>query len=199
MKKSVIIIGALGVGKSTVAAALSEKLSIKNYPIDKVKWYFALKNGLDINRLNSKLYNKGALEYVKYFRKYFNYQTLEIVLDEFIGITDFGATDTYTFSNKESLLLKKILSPKNCIVFNLIPSINNKKNTQILDSIIKKRCDINNFSSDITQSFIDLNHEILRDNINEIYARHTILTLNKPVNLIANEIIRIIQTEHQLK
>ncbi|WP_339810412.1 hypothetical protein, partial [Zunongwangia profunda] len=152
-----IIIGALGVGKSTVASSLSAQIGIKNYPIDKLKWYYALKNGLDISRLNSKLREKGVLDYVRYFRQYFSCMALEKVLEEFKGITDFGATDTYAFSGKEKVLLEKILTKKDYLVINLVPSSDYQKNRMVLDPIIKKRCEVNNFSSHVMESFFKLN------------------------------------------
>lgn len=187
-----IIIGALGVGKSTVAGLLSTHMGIKNYPIDKLKWYYALKNGLDISILNSKLNENGVLDYVKYFRKYFSYRALEEVLGEFKGITDFGATDTYTFTNQEKVFLEKILNKKEFLVINLVPTSNYKKNRTILDPIIRKRCKANNFSPNVEDSFVKLNHSILKEKVNENYAKHTIYTFDKPMHSIISEIINFL-------
>lgn len=187
-----IIIGALGVGKSTVASSLSTYIGAKNYPIDKLKWYYALKNGLDISILNSELYENGVLNYVKYFRKYFSYRALEELLEKFKGVTDFGATDTYTFSNKEKVLLEKILNKKEFLVINLVPSSSHEKNRMILDPIIRKRCKANNFSPNVVESFVKLNHTILKEKINEKYANHTIYTFDKPMNNIISEILNLV-------
>ena len=93
MRDEIILIGPMCSGKSSVALYLAETLSILNYPIDRIKWYYRFKNGYDLSRGTKILRSQGFMALLNYFEPYFSLRDIELILNEFRGgIFDFGAS-----------------------------------------------------------------------------------------------------------
>src|SRR3712207_2963043 len=71
MHTEVILIGPMGVGKSTTALLLSQKLQVQSIGLDDVRWYYYYKKGYSVAKakelLQEKGFNKGLYPYWKPF------------------------------------------------------------------------------------------------------------------------------------
>ena len=106
MHNNIILIGPLATGKSTIAAKLSEITGLLNFPIDKLKWYYRFKNGYNLQTSTDILVNKGFEELIVYVEAFFGTNELKSILNEFEGIIDLGATDSYCHNLKRMRELK---------------------------------------------------------------------------------------------
>ena len=66
-RDEIILIGPMGVGKTTLALHLSERLGKLNYPIDRLKWYYRFRNGYDLAKGTKSLKTSGFQVLSKYF------------------------------------------------------------------------------------------------------------------------------------
>ena len=103
-REEIILVGPMGVGKTTLALHLSEKLGLLNFPIDRLKWYYRFKNGYDLAKGTKILKESGFQELANYFTDYFGNAELAEILNEFRGgIFDFGASHSH-YENYNDLL-----------------------------------------------------------------------------------------------
>lgn len=112
IRDEIILVGPMGVGKTTLALHLSEKLGLLNYPIDRLKWYYRFKKGYNLAKGTNILKEKGFQELANYFNDYFDNNDLAQILDEFRGgIFDFGASHSHYDNYSDLLEAKRILAP----------------------------------------------------------------------------------------
>lgn len=187
-KESIILIGPLATGKSTLAVHLSEMSGHKNYPIDRLKWYYRFKNGYDFAKGRSMLIEEGFAAYVNYAELFFSIKELEVILEEFKGILDLGATDTFSEDIKREKRLKEIFAhfPN---IFLILPSPSNEINVSILSERIQKRYKSHEFKNDISTSYLEVNNKIIYSKLNQEIARHVVYTENRDLSEICNEIL----------
>lgn len=188
-RDEIILIGPMGVGKTTLALHLSEKLRILNYPIDRLKWYYRLKNGYDLAKGTKILMNSGFHELSNYFNDYFGNNELAEILNEFRGgIFDFGASHSHFENFNELYDAKNILAPFSNI-FQLLPTDNYEANCKILDKRIGKRYEDVEWKRGVLDSYLEQNRIYLKSNSYSFLARETIYTDGKTIEQIGEAII----------
>lgn len=92
MDVTIILIGPMGVGKSTVGTHLAKKLGLAYVSLDELQWDYYKEIGFDNEYVKQLIHSEkgmaGFLEYVKPFEVH----AVERVLEEYQGcVLDFGA------------------------------------------------------------------------------------------------------------
>ena len=188
-RDEIILIGPMGVGKTTLALHLSEKLGILNYPIDRLKWYYRFKNGYDLAKGTKILRTAGFHELSNYFNSYFGNNELAEILDDFKGgIFDFGASHSY-FENFDELYdaKSKLVAFNN--IFQLLPTDNYETNCKILDKRIGKRYEDVEWKREVLDSYLEQNRIYLMSNSYSFLAKETIYTEGKTIEQVGEAIL----------
>ena len=189
INNNIILIGPLATGKSTVAAKLSEITGLLNFPIDKLKWYYRFKNGYNLQTSTEILSNKGFEELIAYVEAFFGTNELKSILNEFEGIIDLGATDSYCDTLQRMRELKRFFHdfPN---IFLILPSKNKKKSKEILDQRLYKRYEKDPLKAPVMESYMKMNEKFINSNYNRQIAKHVIYAADKSIETIAQEILK---------
>jgi len=188
-RNEIILVGPMGVGKTTLALYLSEKLGVLNFPIDRLKWYYRFKNGYDLAKGIRILKETGFQELAKYFNDYFGNAELAQILDEFRGgIFDFGASHSHYDNYNDLLEAKKILEPFQNII-QLLPTRDFVKNCKILDERIFNRYEDIEWKREVIDSYIEQNRIYLLSDSYSSLAKITVFTDGKTIEQVGEEIL----------
>jgi hypothetical protein len=117
----IVIIGPMAAGKSTVAGALSRRLQVPQVPLDAVRWYYHLKDGLRFSDQIDHAKEGGFAAVVRYWEPY-SIAAVERVLTEFPdSIIDFGAGHAHFEDPDRVRRLEAALAPIENVIL-LMPS-----------------------------------------------------------------------------
>lgn len=117
----VVIIGPMAAGKSTVAGALAQRLGVHQIPLDAVRWYYHLKDGLRFGDQIAHAKEGGFAAVVRYWAPY-SISAVERVLLEFPQtIIDFGAGHAHFEDPEHVRRLEAALAPVSNVIL-LMPS-----------------------------------------------------------------------------
>ena len=192
MKNSILLIGPLASGKSTIALKLSEIIEVNNYPVDRLKWYYRFNNGYNLSIGTNLLKNKGFEYLIEYANSFFGIAELKTILSQFSGVIDFGAIDTYCDNIVKYNELKSVFEnyPNS---FLILPTPNVETNISILSERLIKRYEYHAFKKEIVESYIEMNNVILRTQFLYKIAKHTIYIEEKDIYDLCREIISKLQ------
>ncbi|MEX1000516.1 MAG: hypothetical protein WDZ35_00225 [Crocinitomicaceae bacterium] len=192
---NIILIGPLATGKSSIAEQLSSMTGLKNYPVDKLKWYYRFNNGYDIVKSRSILKSEGFEALLVYAQHYFTPHDLDHLLKQYNGIIDFGATDSHRRDFKQMKLMQDFLAPYPN-VFLILPYEDEKLSEQVLQNRLRIRYLNDPLKSAVINSYLKMNAEFLKSAQNKALSKHIIYANDRPFKDIAEEIIT---TSHWVK
>jgi hypothetical protein len=189
MRNEIILIGPLCSGKTSVALYLAEALSIRNYPVDRIKWYYRFKNGYDLATGTKILRTQGFAALLDYAYPYFSLKDIQLLLDEFRnGVVDFGASHSY-YENEDLLReAVKMLAPFPNVVL-LLPSADVEESIRTLRQRIRERYSGGQRSKEVVQSYVDANERFVRHGSNAALAKHVVYTQSKSIKEVGNEVL----------
>lgn len=173
MDKEIILIGPIGVGKSTVGQVLSKKLNIPQCSLDFVRFKYYDEIGYSSLKERLLWKFKGFIGVYKYWKPFEAYSVERVLNDYPDHIIDFGGGQSVYEDDNLFMKVQKLLKPyKN--IFLLLPTEDKEKSFNILQS--RQNCDIN-------RHFIEhkSNYEL---------AKHIIYTEGKTPDMVADEIIK---------
>lgn len=131
MKKDIILIGPVGVGKSTIGKLLSEKLLIPQASLDDIRWDIYKEVGYDFELADMIISTEGFLGIYKYW-KVFEAHSVERVLAIYPNhIHDFGAGQSVYEDEKLFKRVKAVLEPYPNVIL-LLPSKDKDKSLKCL-------------------------------------------------------------------
>jgi shikimate kinase len=186
-KITILIIGPMGAGKSSVALALSKRLGIRNVSMDKLQHYYYYKYGysnLEAQAAESREGFKGYIDYCKQF----HLQFIQEAVETFEGsIIDFGGNHTYFDEEQTNQAVYESLKKQKNVIL-LLPSENMETNVQVLNSRLKKR-----FAKKPQryESFAIENIKFLKDPLIYDIANYVFFTLDKELDDLIDEIVEI--------
>lgn len=179
-KNKIIFIGAMGIGKTSVAKELSKRLSMEYIDIDSLRWdFFKEQEDYDNNKVGDMFKSSNeiaAFDYLKPFEARFTIHILNKFLN---GVFDFGAGYTVYKNDELFSRVKSAFEPYENI-FLLRYSNNADESLEALrnrhDAIPEKL-------------YYALNSEFINSPCNQILARHVVDTKGLSVNEIVDIVI----------
>jgi len=170
---SIILIGPIGVGKSTQASLLAEKLDMPRCSYDQVKGKYWQRFGLDAETARYIEKQYGTYAMISYMNEY-KYKTVCAIIEEHPGhVIDFGG-GAQTFDEPHQIAkVRDTFAPIEHI-FLLLPSPDLATNIKSLPGI---------------KEDYPINAYLILHPTNDLFAKQTIYTQNKSRQQIRDEII----------
>ena len=131
----IILIGPMATGKSTIATELAKLTGLRRIPMDRMRWYYYLKDGFSIEMEQSLPTFKEMMAYWKPFEV----KAVQRIVAEFPeAIIDFGAGHSYFPEEAQFKEVEIALAPvKN--VFLLLPSENKEESLSICNERLQEK------------------------------------------------------------
>lgn len=187
MNPTIILIGPLGAGKSTVGRLLAEKLGLPQCSLDDLRWGYFEEIGYD-KELASKLFQTGKdIPEKLSYGKTFEVHAIERVLaDHSHSVIDFGASNSVYEEQAQFERVAKALAPYPNVIL-LLPSPDPEVSVRILNTrlirIVKAK------GEEVKQELFDLNEYFIRHPSNHQLAKMVIYTKDKTPEEICDEIL----------
>ncbi|HEX5838102.1 MAG TPA: shikimate kinase [Anaerolineales bacterium] len=184
---SIILIGPMGAGKTTVGRLLADKLDMPFYSVDDVRPSYYQKVGYDqtaaaqIAELGEGL--KGVLRYSKPFEA----RMVEMVLADHHGVIDFGASNSVYDDSDLLARVEKALAPYPHVIL-LLPSPNADESAEILKYRLIQM--LTEAGKEFTDELFELNETFIRHPSNRRLAKQIIYTKDKTPEEICSEILQ---------
>lgn len=170
---TIILIGPIGVGKTTQAKLLSEELQIPMCSYDEIKGKYWKELGLSIEAAKSIAEKDGEYAMISYMNEFKSKTISSIVKDHPRHIIDLGG-GAQTFDEPHQVNIVKQAFESISNIFLLLPSTDLATSIKTLPGL-KENYPINAY--------------LIMHPTNEVFAKNTIYTHNKTPAEIKNEII----------
>ena len=133
MSATIILIGPLGAGKTTVGHLLAEKLDLPFCSVDEVRWAYYQNVGYDKALAAQIAASDQRIQGVLRYSKPFEAQMVEKVLADHHGILDFGASNSVYDDTDLFARVENALAPYLNVIL-LLPSPDLDESVEILKS-----------------------------------------------------------------
>ena len=181
---TIILIGPIGSGKSTIGKLIAEKLALPQFSMDQKRWEYYREIGYDEELVQQKQ-QAGDFWGVQNYWKPFEAHGVERLLSECNqGIIDFGAGHSVYEDDVLFQRVQQALKPYTN-VFLLLPSPHVEESLQIL----KQR------NEGMPEGIQEINEHFVRHPANYQLAKFTVYTQNKTPQETCQEIINKVDTK----
>ncbi|QHT69972.1 shikimate kinase [Rhodocytophaga rosea] len=187
MRKEVILIGPMGVGKTTTALLLSEKLQIQSIGLDDIRWYYYYKQGYSIAHAKALRQEKGFRNGIYPYWKPFEASSVVAMLADFQDcVFHFGAGQSVY---EDPALFAKVQDAlNNCEnVVLLIPSRDHAESLAYLVNRFKER------GKTPDEDMVGLLKLFIEHPSNWTLAKHIVFTKDKSPSIVCDEVLSITQ------
>lgn len=186
---TIILIGPMGVGKSTVGKLLAERLSLPNYPMDDLRWDYYNEIGYDTERAGTIYETEGGKALLRYWKPFEAY-AVERLLTEYSGcVIDFGAG--HSVYEDEALFerVANVLRPLPYVIL-LMPSPDLAESIDTLHQRMRVMLEAEGMK--INEEFFQANEHFVTHPSNHRLAKVTIYTKDKTPAQTCEEIISLL-------
>ena len=182
--KTIVLIGPMSAGKSTIASELAKLTGMRRIPMDRVRWYYYLKNGFSLEEEESFSDFNEIMNYWKPFEL----EAVKSVLHDFPNsIIDFGAGHSHYVEEKRFNEAYKALKNYPNVVL-LLPSEDVEKSLEICNQRLMKMA-----NRELTEIEISANLEFIKSESNKKLAKYTVYTGDNSPQEIAEKILAILK------
>ena len=191
MSSTVILIGPLGAGKTTVGQLLAEKLGLPFCSVDQVREYYYQKVGYDPTFAARIAASDQGIQGVLRYSNPFEAQMVQEILADYHGVIDFGASNTvYEDKDLFARVENALVSYHNVIL--LLPSPDLEES----DELLKRRLTqmLTGAGKEFTDELFELNEYFVRHPSNHRLAKLVIYTKGKTPEEICDEIVQKLDT-----
>jgi len=119
--KPIILIGPIGVGKTTIGKLLAQKLSIPFFSLDEEEKQHTVPVGYDVTQYDFIKEQQGSLAAYEYARGFFDEAVVRFFAEHNNGVFDLGGGHPVVPDPKKQQRIKKVLEPYRNI-FLLMPT-----------------------------------------------------------------------------
>jgi len=187
MNPTIILIGPLGAGKSTVAHLLAKKLELPQCSLDDLRWGYFEEIGYDKEAAASIARSAKEIRERWSYSKSFEVHAIERVLaDHNHSIIDFGASNSVYEDEAQLVRVETALAPYPNVIL-LMPSADADESAEILNTrltlIVKAK------GEELKQELLDINDYFIKHPSNQRLAKMIIYTKDKTPAEICDEIL----------
>lgn len=182
----IIIIGPMGVGKTTLAKRLAQKLSLPYIGCDTLRFrYFEKMPSYDKKMVRKLFYGLDPFAYYKYMNPYELAFIEQLLKDYKRGIFDFGAGHSIYEEQIHLQKMTELLAPYRHVIFLRY----SKDAEESIEALSKRRFQENRRRRDF---YNVLNGIYIRSSCNQKFAKYIIDTKGVTKQEVLNHILRIL-------
>jgi shikimate kinase len=186
MNATIVLIGPLGAGKTSVGHLLAEKLRLPLCSVDDVRWAYYQEVGYDKTVAAQIAASGQGIQGVLRYSKPFEAQMVEKVLVDHHGLIDFGASNS-VYDDKDLLSrVENALAPYPNVIL-LLPSPNLDESVEILKNRLTRM--LTEAGKAFTDELFELNEYFVKHPSNYQLAKLTIYTKDKSPEKICDELM----------
>jgi len=188
MNSTIILIGPIGVGKTTIGNLLADSLDLPLCSVDDVRSAYYQKIGYDKSLVSTIAASEQDIRDVLRYSERYDVQMIKMLLADFQrGIVDFGASNS-VYDDKGLLAqVKHTLLPYPNVIL-LLPSIDKKESAEILKiRLIRK---LTEAGQSFTDELFELNNYFIQHSSNYQLAKRIVYTKDKTPEILRDEIMK---------
>jgi shikimate kinase len=187
MNSTIILIGPLGAGKSTVGRLLAEKLDLPFCSVDTVRSAYYQNVGYNETFASQIAASEQGIRGVLRYSKPFEAQMVERVLADHHGIIDFGASNSVYDDKDLFARVENALAPYPNVIL-LLPSPDMDESVEILQNQLTRM--LIEAGKEFTDELFELNKYFVKHPSNHQLAKLVIYTKDKTPENICEELVR---------
>ena len=187
MNATIILIGPLGAGKSTIGRLLADKLDLPLCTVDHVRQAYYEEVGYDEVLAAEIAASDQGIQGVIRYSKPFEFQMVQRVLAEHHGIIDFGASNSVYDDTDLMAQVELVLAPFPNVIL-LLPSADVEESAAILKKRLIRM--LNEAGKEFTDELFELNRYFIEHPSNYQLANLIIYTKDKTPEAICEEILQ---------
>jgi shikimate kinase len=184
---TIIFIGPIGAGKTTVGRLLAEKLDLSFCSVDDVRDAYYQKFGYDKTLASQIAVSDQGLQGVLRYSKPFEAQMVEQVLADHHGIIDFGASNSVYDDEDLFAKVENALAPYPHVI-QLLPSPNLDESVEILKNRIIRM--LTQANKEFSDELFELNQYFVKHPSNHRLAKLIFYTKDKTLERICDELLQ---------
>lgn len=186
MNTTIILIGPLSTGKSTIASLLAQTLNLPRCELDKVRWNYYREIGYDDAAASDMARSEHGLMRLLHYSKPFEAHTVERVLADHHGVIDFGASHSVYEDEQLFTRVQKALAPFPYVIL-LLPSPDLDESVTIVNARFAMK--VNKDVSEVGDDVLLLNEQFVKHPSNHLLAKRVIYTKDKTPQETCAEIV----------
>ncbi len=183
---TIILIGAICAGKSTIAQRLSEKLNIRRYEVDEHRWDFYQEIGYDAKEASKIVAERGMIGLIQYWKPFEAHAVERILATQSNCVIDFGAGHSVYDDGALFRRVENALQPFPH-VFLITPSPDRERSVTILNERFADL--LRREGQPVAPELMQLNAHFIQHPANEQLAKHIFYTDGKTPDQTTAEII----------
>jgi shikimate kinase len=183
MNQTIVLIGPMGAGKTTVGKILSERLGLKNVSLDEIRQPYYDEAGYDNETAKQIHIERGMAGILDYWKPFEAHSVERVIQDYDHCVIDFGAGHSVYDDNALFERVKKALEPYPNVVL-LLPSADKEEAISILNTRIPP-----DVPAEIISWYKEMNAYFVKQHSNADLAKITVYTQGQTPDETCNEII----------
>ncbi len=189
MNSTIILIGPLGAGKSTVGRLLAEKLAVPFCSVDAVRGQYYQKVGYDETVAAQIVTSGQGIWGVLRYSQPFEARMVEMVVAEHDGVIDFGASNSVYDDEAALARVERALAPYPQVIL-LLPSPDAAESAAILKERLVRM--LTAAGREFSDELFELNDYFVRHPANGRLAKRIIYTKDKTPEQICDELAQLV-------
>lgn len=186
MNNTVILIGPMSAGKSTVAALLAEKLNMPRYEIDEDRWTYYAEIGYDEAAAAQAARTEGSLGLLRYWKPFEAHAVERSLADHPGSVIDFGAGHSVYEDETLFARIQKALAPYPNVIL-LLPSPDLDESTRIVNERFSQL--LMREVGRVDPVLLQVNEQFVKHPSNHQLAKIVVYTKDKTPEQTTDEII----------
>jgi shikimate kinase len=191
MEVTIILIGPMSAGKTTIGKLLAEKLGLPQYALDEDRWEYYKEIGYD-ETLASQIAKseQGMLGLLNYWKPFEAYAVERVLSEHSNCIIDFGAGHTVFEDATLFTRVERALYPFENVIL-LLPSADLDKSVEILNSRFRRL--LMKEVGEVDPELLSVNEHFVKHPSNRKLAKMVIYTEGKSPEETCAEILQILE------